>query len=243
MSTEPQKPSASGNPWSAVLGVLPDVGYDVLARVVPGATAIALYASASTSWPPSGGVIAFYIPAGYVVGVFLDVISEIGVREIWPRLRCYFAGCSRDTSNRKCCLIKRFPGWRSQSEYGQNPFDDDLWGKIRNLDAANKALCIKMMAEKAIFRSFALLFLVTAVVPPPLHSQIALMPEYEQLHTWTHGSGRIVLCVVAIFFSIVCHWAMGQWVRFFVNAIQQKEQAANGKPAEASGGTANKTPS
>jgi hypothetical protein len=175
-----------------VFALLPDAHFDLIARICPGTIAIALYHGSAVERISSGTGIVLFLLFAYLIGFFVDVLSEFVVRDIYDWLRRV---------------------GQKDKRYG----DYVLWGQIRNLSPADSAVLVKMMAEKAGFRVVAFIFFFSAILPP----SISQPSTSFQLAVASLGSSRIVSIGIALA-CFLCHYAIYRWIAFTINSLQAK---------------------
>src|SRR6266567_4963886 len=121
---------------------IPEIYYDILARVVPGALILIAY-----TWKDIGkdfhtSNLTVGLLFSYILGLSLNLVAE----RFW-----YYAFKSR----RKI--------WKGKK---QDKTDSDLWLWIRSLPLVDRNLYTKMMAEKMLFSSLNVGSLCMCFVPP-----------------------------------------------------------------------------
>lgn len=113
-------------------GLMPELFYDVIGRVIPGAIIIGLYGSSYISESPSNIALLGYIVVAYVLGLAMDVC--IGI------------------------LFDRLPYFNNQK----------LMNNIRKQSLYNRSVAVKMLGELLLFRSCAVLGIITLIFSPKL---------------------------------------------------------------------------
>ena len=132
---------------------IPEIYFDIIARVVPGAIAIAAYSFDSLSKNLNTPTISFALLCSYFLGMLLEIIGD----SIWNNT-----------------FYKVQPKLRGKALFGGRLklFDFDslehLWEWLRQLPAAERPVFTKMTAERSMFQTTALLFLFWIVFPPQL---------------------------------------------------------------------------
>ena len=131
---------------------VPEIYFDIIARVVPGAIAIGLYSFGPNLHEFNTPTIGFVaLICSYFLGMILHIVSD----RLWD-----WGFYSWQPSAAECCSF--FHLYK----------DADLWRWIRlSLGPTDRNVFTKMMAEKAMFRSTSLIAIASAFYPPIiLHS-------------------------------------------------------------------------
>lgn len=125
---------------------IPELFYDVIARIVPGMSVLGLYAIHDAQRFQTIGSVLFGLVFGYLLGHCLELISGLFVdRFLWhPFLRIM---------QRRGKLMEIWP-------------QDRLWAWIKEPSSKQYALRLKWMAERVVFRSLVFAAMVMLVWPP-----------------------------------------------------------------------------
>lgn len=144
----------SGESLAKFAGLVPQVYYDLIARVVPGAVACLLYGYAFaaklrmfSSYDTVTGILFGFVLA-YVIGIVLDLLSE----------GLFGAVFSSDGLFRR-----RFHSVMSDEEVWKRLDDKEEGVGHPQWSEAEKSVLIKMMAERSLMRVLLLLFLPFAI--------------------------------------------------------------------------------
>jgi hypothetical protein len=126
---------------------IPEIYFDIIARVVPGAIAIAAYKFDSLSHNLNTPTISFALLCSYFLGLLFHVLGDT----LWLHL---------------------FYRWqpalgRRLRFFAVHPLLD-VWAWIRHLPIAERAVYTKMAAERSMFQGVALLGLIWIFFPPPV---------------------------------------------------------------------------
>ncbi len=192
-------PEDNKTPFDGFFALLPDAHFDLLARIVPGIIAVAIYFSSFVASISTVIGIASLVLSAYVVGFLADALSEFIVRDGWD------------------CLIRIIKRASIDTRYG----DYDLWGRIRRLDADNRAVLTKMMAEKAGFRVFAFLLLLVFLFPPVLPACNGPDEPFQDAIEWLLTHRTFLLLLSGSCF--LCHFAVGRWIRYFLASLPSQK--------------------
>src|SRR6266480_5978294 len=119
---------------------IPEIYYDVIARVVPGALILGTYCG----WKGLDDLnkLGIGLIFSYTLGLVLDVLESPYSRFwlwLYPKL------------------------WKT---YKKRKTNDQLWQWIRDLPLIDRTLYTKMMAEKILFSSLSIGTLLMFIVPP-----------------------------------------------------------------------------
>jgi hypothetical protein len=121
---------------------IPEIYYDILARVVPGALILIAYAWKDIGKDFHTSNLSVGLLFSYILGLSLNLVAE----RFW-----YYVFKSR----RKI--------WKEKK---RDKTDSDLWLWIRSLPLVDRNLYTKMMAEKMLFSSLSIGSLFMCFVPP-----------------------------------------------------------------------------
>lgn len=124
---------------------IPEIYFDIIARVIPGVIAIGIYKPAALSNALSTPALALILLCSYFLGLLLHVVGD----SIWwiifykwqPRMAKHISWLKVDTIA-------------------------ELWEWIRNLPLVHRAVFTKMMAERSMFQATALIALASVFFPP-----------------------------------------------------------------------------
>jgi hypothetical protein len=141
--TEPSEKKAE------VPSSIPEIYFDIIARVVPGAIAIAAYKFDSLSTNLNTPTISFALLCSYFIGMVLQIIGEL-IWKVWNNIRPKLP-----TINPKLKLFKLHPLLK-------------IWKWLRHLPIAERPVFTKMLAERSMFQATALLGLFWIFFPPPI---------------------------------------------------------------------------
>lgn len=143
---------------------VPQLFFDVIARIIPGSIILSLYFWDAVLKNPSLMLAGTGLAASYFLGLVLDKVSDLFLTPILKRS----LGFSRNPAWKKFSTI---PDWK-------------IWVWIHDsVEAERKPLLLKMMAEKICLRSMILasLFWICPVIAPldlgclhPLYVLLAL---------------------------------------------------------------------
>lgn len=123
---------------------IPEIYYDLIARVVPGALILVAY-----GWKDiDKGFNAGMLTVGLIFSYILGLVLSLGAALLWD-----------------CTYLK----WRSKfwQNARERKTDGDLWLWIRSLRLVDRNLYTKMMAEKTLFCSLSVGSLLMCFAPPP----------------------------------------------------------------------------
>jgi len=148
----------SGKKEAELPSSIPEIYFDIIARVVPGAIAIAAYNFDSLSKNLNTPTISFALLCSYFLGMLLEVIGD----SIWNNT-----------------FYKWQPAWRGKSLFGGRlklfDFDslEQIWEWLRKLPAAERPVFTKMTAERSMFQTTTILFLFWILFPPQFVEKVS----------------------------------------------------------------------
>ncbi|HET9418877.1 MAG TPA: hypothetical protein VFO30_06010 [Chthoniobacterales bacterium] len=148
-----ERETESGKKEAELPSSIPEIYFDIIARVVPGAIAIAAYNFDSLSKNLNTPTISFALLCSYFLGMLLEIVGD----SIWNNT-----------------FYKLQPGLRAKTLFWGRlklfDFDSlkDIWEWLRKLPAAERPVFTKMTAERSMFQTTALLFLFWIFFPPQL---------------------------------------------------------------------------
>jgi hypothetical protein len=126
---------------------IPEIYFDIIARVVPGAIGIGLYNFESLAPNLTTPTVSFVLVCSYFLGMLLHVVGD----SIWSGIFYRW-----QPAIGKRISFFRFHGILS------------LWEWIRGLLPADRAVFTKMMAERSMFQGASLVALAAVFYPPQL---------------------------------------------------------------------------
>jgi hypothetical protein len=123
---------------------IPEIYYDVIARIVPGALVLGVYRWEDIAKGFNAGTLSVGLIFSYMAGLMLNLVAE----RFWHFI--YFR-------------------WKSKlwASAQARSTDGELWLWIRGIPLIDRNLYTKMMAEKMLFASLSVGSLLMWVVPPP----------------------------------------------------------------------------
>jgi hypothetical protein len=139
----------SGKKEAELPSSIPEIYFDVIARVVPGAIAIAAYKFNSLSSNLNTPTISFALLCSYFIGMLLQVVGEL-IWKFWNNLKPKLPAV-----NPKLKIIELHPLL-------------EIWDWLRHLPIAERPVFTKMLAERSMFQATALLGLFWIFFPPPI---------------------------------------------------------------------------
>jgi hypothetical protein len=128
---------------------IPEIYYDLIARIVPGALFLSVYGWKQIDERFDAGKLSFALILSYLIGLVLNLLAG----RFW-----HFAFFKR----------RKRLGKRAQTVRS----DGELWLWIRNLSPGDRNRYTKMIAEKMLFSSLSIASLITSLV-------ILVRPPYE----------------------------------------------------------------
>lgn len=119
---------------------VPQLFFDVIARIIPGSIILSLYFWDHVIKNPSLMLAGTGLAASYFLGLVLDKVSDLFLTPILKR----------------CLALFRSPVWK---KYSMIP-DYKIWVWIHSVEVERQPLLLKMMAERICLRSMILVSLL-----------------------------------------------------------------------------------
>jgi hypothetical protein len=184
---------------SELFSIIPGIVYDLIARIIPGAVVVYIFAVNQFFVRSSGLENFLMLVAMWAIGLTVDTVTDHPVRLVLRGPKCLF-------DRLPCIKRKRDGGDRSAGEWLVLPKTKyDLF----YLDPVWRNVISKGMAERSFFRtmcaiSFAVLCWKLSTLKLP-----SVCETWFQSPQWiVEASPCPFLILSALFF--VCHWARGQ---------------------------------
>ena len=155
----------------SIVDQIPDIQYDSIARIVPGVVLLTAYTAHNSNLWGSASYIAAGLILSYVVGFMLELFSATVVD--WKFINIVLAIAESPNTESAATVpqkstnkVVQFIATRCQNIGLVS--EARLWGSLRDGTIVKKQLLLKMLAERAMFRSLMIASLVALVIPPKL---------------------------------------------------------------------------
>jgi hypothetical protein len=122
---------------------IPELHYDLIARIVPGTVALAVFAHGHLPIPDGATHTALAFIAAYIVGFSIELVGAALIDAAWLDRAC-----------------RRFT---KHSKYIPVPIGD-VWGHRNTTTGPRNATIFKMLAERSMFRSLLIISLIMGCV-------------------------------------------------------------------------------
>jgi hypothetical protein len=180
---------------SRAVTLFPELYFDILVRLFPGAVFLGLYVLPSLQVPITGVGLVFLVMAAYVLGF----VIELGSDAIWHLLVGHWA-ISRNRRSGKVSL------WD----------DDKIWEWLRALPDRDRLMRTKMMAEKALFQSLMAIASMAVLFVPD-----GRLPFFHRSFSWAVSHPRIV-AMLSAFTMLGCFF---RWQQLIFQAMSMRRRA------------------
>jgi hypothetical protein len=158
---------------------VPEIQFDLIGRLFPGILVLAAY-SGKNNLPQTITAIALALVASYVIGFTLELTSkaivDLGLINWW---------------------LKKI----DRKEYGPWPMvEDAVWTHYNTTDGPKHEVVFKMLAERTMFRSLALMSVVASIHPPRSVQHCEWSTWLSVLLFWSalYWNSRWVSCIVDV---------------------------------------------
>ena len=124
---------------------IPELHYDVIARMIPGMLALAVYIGHLKPFPTDFASLVVLAALSYVVGFAVEQLANHALD-----LRIWNPICKRLHANLRFIPMP----------------NSDVWEHRNTTNGPRNTIIFKMLAERSLFRSFILLSLIALFKPP-----------------------------------------------------------------------------